>query len=587
MFFVLSYLAGALTIVSPCILPVLPFVFASGTRPFRRGGLPLLIGLAATFALVGSVATLGGNWLTQANEAGRWLALSLLALFGLMLLSSGLAERAMQPLVRLGEKLAAKAGEGGGFAGSFVLGIATGLLWAPCAGPVLGLILTGAALSGANARTVLLLLAYAAGAATSLAVALLAGSRVFTWLKRYLGADRWVRRGLGVAVLLGVAIIATGMDRGLLTRYSAANTDAIEQWLIARLPTGQAPAAMTGSGSMTGSTGMTGTGIGTGEPTDSDLLQFAGAVSWLNSAPLDAAALKGKVVVVDFWTYSCINCLRSIPYTEAWARKYADQGLVVIGVHSPEFAFERDPDNVKRAIRDLGITYPVAIDNDYAIWRAFQNQYWPAHYFFDATGRIRYQHFGEGKYEQSEGVIQGLLAERNGAKPAVGFVQVNATGSQAASDETDLQSPETYIGYRRTSDQFASAGGLKPDEAVLYAAPGDLPLNDWALAGNWTVKPEQATLNEPSGRLLFKFHARDLHLVLGPSVPGQAIRFRVTIDGAPPGEDRGADIAADGTGMIDGQRLYQLVRQSGAVRDRLFEIEFLDPGAQAYAFTFG
>ncbi|MGH6880713.1 MAG: cytochrome c biogenesis protein DipZ [Hypericibacter sp.] len=608
MYFVLCYLAGALTIISPCILPVLPFVFANGARPFLRNGLPLFAGLAVTFALVASAATLGGGWVAHANQYGRWIALAVLALFGLVLLSSGLADRLMQPLVRQGEKLLAVSDStsGRGMLRSFILGIATGLLWAPCAGPVLGLVLTGAALNGASFGTALLLFAYAAGAATSLAVALLAGSRIFALLKRSLGADRWIRRALGVAVLIGVAAIATGTDRGILTQLSAANTGAVEQWLLDRLQPMATPAAMTGptvmtgapamtgtapavAPAMTGSTGMTGTVAGsTAAPLPDSLLDFKGAVAWLNSPPLDAAALKGKVVVVDFWTYSCINCLRSIPYTLAWAKKYQDQGLVVIGVHAPEFAFERNEQNVDQAVHDLGITYPVAIDNDYAIWRAFDNQYWPAHYFFDATGKLRYHHFGEGKYDQSEGVIQGLLAERNGTPAPTGLVQVSASGAQAAADEADLQSPETYVGYRRADlQQFVSAGGFAQDQAKSYTAPADLGLNDWALVGNWTAMPEQSTLDQPSGAILFKFHARDLHLVLGPATAGKPIRFRVTLDGAAPGADHGMDVDADGMGTVTSQRLYQLVRQQQGVRDRLFKIEFLDPGVQAFSFTFG
>jgi cytochrome c biogenesis protein CcdA/thiol-disulfide isomerase/thioredoxin len=593
MFFVLCYLAGVLTIVSPCILPVLPFVFAGAARPFHRNALPLLAGLALTFALVATAATLGGGWIAHANEIGRWIALAVLALFGLALLSSGLAERLMQPIVRQGERLAAMSGSGGGVLRSFLLGIATGLLWAPCAGPVLGLVLTGAALKGPTASTALLLLAYAAGAATSLAVALLAGNRIFNLLKRSLAADRWIRRGLGVAVLLGVVAIATGLDRGVLTSVSSANTAAIEQWLTDRFAMSPKPVAMTGTApstaapTMTGDTGMANAASDTA-PAEPSLLDFTGAVAWLNSPPLDAAALKGKVVLVDFWTYSCINCLRSIPYTEAWTTRYGDQGLVVIGVHSPEFAFERNQANVAKAIRQFGITYPVAIDNDYAIWQAFGNEYWPAHYLFDASGRLRDQHFGEGGYEKTEGEIQRLLAERNGTKPMAGFVSVKATGDQAAADMADLKSPETYIGYRRAdTGHFLSEGGFAPNQPKSYVPSQNLQLNDWALAGDWTVRPEQATLDRTPGAIRFEFHARDLHLVLGPAADGKPVRFRVTIDGALPGDDHGSDVAADGTGVVDGQRLYQLIRQKGDIRDRLFEIEFIDPGVQTYSFTFG
>jgi thiol-disulfide isomerase/thioredoxin len=320
-------------------------------------------------------------------------------------------------------------------------------------------------------------------------------------------------------------------------------------------------------------------------PVEGNLPPLDGAVQWLNSPPLSVAALKGKVVLVDFWTYSCINCLRALPYVEAWAQKYKDQGLVVIGVHAPEFAFERDIGNVRKAVGDLGITYPVAIDNDYAIWRAFDNQYWPAHYFIDAQGRIRHHHFGEGDYDGSERVIQQLLAEAGNKQAAAGLVDVKGTGAQAAPDMNDIGSPETYIGYERAAN-FISPGGAVPDNGHDYTV--DAPrLNEWGLSGNWTVGGEQAVPNKPDGGIVYRFHARDLHLVLGPGSDGKPVRFRVTIDGAAPGSNHGTDTDAEGNGTVTGQRLYQLVRQDGEIADHTFEIRFLDPGVQAYAFTFG
>src|SRR5471032_3227413 len=452
----LSYLGGALTIVSPCILPVLPFVFARTGQPFVRSGLPMLAGMALTFALVATLAAVGGGWVVQANQYGRWLAMALMAFFGLTLMLPHLADRLTKPLVALGDKLSSKAqasdaaaGDGAwsGARASFLLGIATGLLWAPCASPVLGLVLTGAALNGASAGTTLLLLAYAAGAATSLALALLIGGKVFSAMKRSLGAGEWIRRGLCVAMLGGVAAIASGLDTGLLTRVSTVATAGLEQKLIDKLsPREPQGGAMMAGGAMMSRTAMTGKSPAMmamhGAASNDDTLQvegklppLTGAVDWLNSAPLTAAQLKGKVVLVDFWTYSCINCLRSMPYLKAWAEKYRDQGLVVIGVHAPEFAFERDIGNVRKAIKDLGITYPVACDNDYAIWRAFGNQYWPAHYFIDAKGQIRHHHFGEGEYAQSEQVIQQLLEEAGRKDVANTVVSAeDAKGVQQAAD---------------------------------------------------------------------------------------------------------------------------------------------------------
>jgi cytochrome c biogenesis protein CcdA/thiol-disulfide isomerase/thioredoxin len=593
--FLLAFLGGVLTIVSPCILPVLPFVFARADQPFARSGLPMLLGMAATFALVATLAAVAGGWAVAANQYGRFAALALLAVFGLTLLFPSLSDRLARPLVALGGRLSQSAegtDQSATVLPSLLIGVATGLLWAPCAGPVLGLILTGAALQGANVGTSLLLLAYAAGAATSLALALLAGGRVFAMMKRSLGVGEWVRRAVGIAVIASAVAIAFGLDTGFLTRASLASTASLEQGLLDRLHPTQAPpqpsVVASGDSAMMAPMMMMKAkpaAQSEGLPVEGAMPSLSGAVQWLNSPPLTAEGLKGKVVLIDFWTYSCINCLRAIPYVRAWAEKYRDQGLVVIGVHTPEFAFERDVGNVRKAVADLGINYPVAIDSDYAIWRAFQNEYWPAHYFIDAAGRIRHHHFGEGDYEGSERVIQQLLAEAGAKQAPTGFVAVNATGAEAAPDMADVQSPETYLGYDR-ADKFASAGGAVPDAPHGYTVP-ELRLNEWGLSGDWTIRGENAVLDEKGGAVAYRFHARDLHLVLGPPADGAPVRYRVTIDGAAPGENHGADVDAEGQGVVNGQRLYQLVRQSGAIGDHTFRIEFLDPAVQAFAFTFG
>ena len=583
---VLAYLGGVLTIVSPCILPVLPFVFARTGQPFMKSGLPLLAGMAVTFALVASLAAVGGGWVVQVNQYGRWLALLFVALFGLTLLLPRLAERLTRPLVAAGSRLSEAAGADARPrpGASFLIGVATGLLWAPCAGPILGLLLTGAALQGASIATTLLLLAYAAGAATSLAVALLLGGKVFAAMKRSIGAGEWVRRGLGAAMLAGVAAIALGLDTGILAWVSTASTGGLEQALVGRLA-GKSPnnsgAMMAAGGAMKMSAKAPGA-----LPIEGNLPPLDGAVQWLNSPPLTAQALKGKVVLVDFWTYSCINCLRTLPYVKAWAEKYRDQGLVVIGVHAPEFAFERDVGNVTKAMKDLGINYPVAIDNDYKIWRAFNNEYWPAHYFADAQGRIRYHHFGEGEYAESERVIQQLLREAGASKVADGLITADATGVQLAPDMNEVQSPETYVGYQR-AEHFVPQTGLVPDKVSAYSTPTQLALNDWGLDGQWNVGSERAISSAPASRIVYRFHARDLHLVLGPGADGKPVRFKVLIDGKAPGDAHGTDVAPDGSGSVTEQRLYQLVRQNGGVTDRTFSIEFLDPGVSAYAFTFG
>jgi thiol-disulfide isomerase/thioredoxin len=433
-------------------------------------------------------------------------------------------------------------------------------------------------LSGASSHTSLLLFTYAAGAATSLAVALLAGRRVFTALKKSLHASEWLRRALGAGVLVAVAAIALGVDTGFLTRLSLARTSSLEERLVARLGPSPSPKAA-------GQVSEAGTGSSMGFPVEGELPPLEGAVDWLNSRPLTAADLKGKVVLVDFWTYSCINCLRSLPYIRAWAEKYGSQGLVVIGVHAPEFAFEKNIANVKAALADLQVHYPVAIDNNYAIWRAFGNQYWPAHYFADAQGRIRHHHFGEGEYDESERVIQELLAEAGKTRVDPTLVAVKGTGAEAPPASKDVASPETYLGYERAAG-FSSPTEALPDRRQTYVA-GKPALNEWSLSGPWTIGSERVLLDAPGGGIVYRFHARDLHLVLGPGPAGKPIRFKVRIDGEAPADSHGVDTDAAGEGRVTGERLYQLVRQRGPIKDRTFEIRFQDPGVEAFAFTFG
>jgi hypothetical protein len=292
------------------------------------------------------------------------------------------------------------------------------------------------------------------------------------------------------------------------------------------------------------------------------------------------------VTLVDFCTYTCINWLRQLPYVRAWAGKYSGDGLVVIGVHTPEFPFEHDVDNVRRAVKSMRVDYPVAIDNDYAIWRAFDNHYWPALYFADAQGRIRHHQFGEGEYQQSEMIIQQLLTEAGSGGTGQGLVSPDLSGVEAPADWAALRSPENYTGYERT-ENFASTGGAVPGRPHAYQAPAELRLNHWALSGAWTMNEQAATLQEAGGQIAYRFHARDVHLVMGPAGPDAPVRFRVLIDGRPPGAAHGADVDDQGHGTVTGQRLHQLIRQPGPITDRTFEIAFLDPGVQAYAFTFG
>ena len=405
-------------------------------------------------------------------------------------------------------------------------------------------------------------------------------------MKRASGLGERVRRGLGVAVLASVLAIGFGLDTGLLTRLSFAATTGIEQSLLDGLGHDGAAALRVAENGAPSGAGMPAQPYRSMLPDRGAAPGFAGAVSWLNTAPLYADELRGKVVLVNFWTYSCINCIRTLPYVRAWAEKYRDQGLVVVGVHTPEFAFEKKVENIRQAAARFGIDYPIAVDNDFRIWRAFRNSYWPAIYLVDAQGRIRHTQFGEGGEALSDRAIQDLLAEAAGQrKAASNFVTPRASGAQAAPDLANIRSGEAYLGYSKASG-FASPEGITGDRPQDYSV-GKLRLNQWGFDGNWTVGAESARLSRAGGGIAFRFSARDLHLVLGPGPNGRPIRFQVTIDGKPPAADRGADLDTAGYGTVSETRLYQLVRQSGEVGEHVFEIRFLDAGAEAYAFTFG
>src|SRR5215468_1749382 len=321
-------------------------------------------------------------------------------------------------------------------------------------------------------------------------------------------------------------------------------------------------------------------------PIESQLSGFDGAIDWINSPPLDVSALRGKVVLIDFWTYTCINWRRTLPYVSAWADKYKDLGVVVVGVHTPEFSFEKNLDNVRHETAMLAVHYPVAVDSGYAIWRAFRNQYWPALYIADAQGRIRFHHFGEGGYEESERVIQQLLKEAGRTNVPQELVSDDPQGVERAADWATLKSPESYLGYEQ-AESFASPGDAIRDRSHLYTAPARLTLNQWALVGDWTMAAEYAALNRPGGRIAYRFHARDVNLIMGPAVRGSPVKFRVRIDGAAPGSAHGIDVDEKGDGTLSEPRMYQLIREPGSIADRSFEIEFMDAGVQAFDFTFG
>ncbi len=399
--FLIAFLGGVLTVLSPCILPVVPFLFAGVSR--SRGSILLVLGgMALTFAAVSSLAVVSSQWVAHANIAGRQLALVILTLFALSLISARVGTWLAKPFVVLANSL--NPPDTSGRLGSLMIGVATGLLWAPCAGPILGAILSSAMLQGANTQTSLLLLAYGVGSASALAVLIMAGRGLVTRLKPMLPVTSWLRRGTGVAALLAAVLIATGSDRALYEQASSERGNAVERSVLDNVPK-VIDYVVSKASALTL----------TEQESNKPMPSLDGATEWLNSAPLTAQALRGKVVLVDFWTYDCINCQRSMPYVNQWAKKYEKDGLVVIGVHTPEYAYEKLIGNVRRAVKGLDISYPIAIDNDYAIWRAFNNQYWPAHYFIDAKGQVRFSHFGEGRYEDQEQVIRQLLEEARSA----------------------------------------------------------------------------------------------------------------------------------------------------------------------------
>ena len=545
----LAYLGGILTIVSPCILPVLPFVFARGGRPFLTGTLPLLAGMVVMFAAVASLAAVGGGWAVSANQYGRIAAMVLLTLFAVTLLSRTLADRLTRPLVALGDRLSGEAGAQTGVGSSFLLGIATGLLWAPCAGPILGLLLTGAAIGGASVQTTLLLFAYAAGAATSLALALLVGGRIFAAMKQSLGAGEWVRRALGVAVLAGVAAIAFGLDTGFLARVSLANTTRFEQGLIDRFRPTQAVKTIAVAGSSL--------------PIEGTMPELSGATGWLNTPPLTREALRGKVVLVDFWTYSCINCLRALPYIRAWAEKYKDHGLVVLGVHAPEFAFEKDPGQCEEGGGGSGR---------------------------HLSGGARFQSRHLAGLQQS--ILAGALFHRwrrPHPRPSFRRRRLRCVGAHHP-DLAEGSGQQGCAGRHRQSRWQGRAGrrrcqrhGIAGNLSGLWARrrispparrhrtspPATRRRIRWAPTNGALRDAGPSARKNPSaraagGKITFFFHARDLHLVLGPAAGNKPVRFKVTLNGQPPGAAHGADTDEAGNGTVTGQRLYQLIRQRRA-----------------------
>jgi cytochrome c biogenesis protein CcdA/thiol-disulfide isomerase/thioredoxin len=538
-----AFVAGIVTAVSPCVLPVLPIVLAGGATGGRRRPYAIVAGLVASFTVFTLTAAALLSALGLPDDLLRNLAIAVVVVVGVSLLWAPLGELLSRPFQRLSRRHP-------GDVGGFVLGVSLGLIFTPCAGPVIGAVATVAATRDLGVEAVLITLAYGLGAGLVLLGVAIGAQRGMNLAPVRAHAPA-IRRALGVGVLAVAVLMIYGVDRDLRTRvpeYTRA-LQALEESASAR----------------TELEGLVGTpGLAREERLDDygKAPEFAAIQEWVNSRPLTMAGLRGKVVLLDFWTYSCINCLRTLPYIRAWYDEYRDDGLVIVGVHTPEFAFEREEDNVRRAVRDQRISYPVALDNEYGTWQAFQNRYWPAKYFVDRRGRLRYVHFGEGDYEESERVIRTLLAEDTSG-PLV---------SEEIEDETPSgeQTPETYLGYQRL-DRFVGSR-LMPDREAEYSIPKLVPLHGVAYGGRWAVEGERIVAGQDA-RLRLSFHGRNVFLVLGTD--GDWKTVEVTLDGEPVG-----------TVQVTQDDLYTLARIPGEKRDHVLDLAFA-PGTEAYAFTFG
>ena len=539
-----AFVAGVVTAVSPCVLPVLPIVLAGGATGSPRRPYAVVAGLVASFTVFTLSAAALLSALGLPDDLLRTIAIAVVVVVGLSLLWPRLGDLLGRPFHALARRRPSDAG------GGFLLGVSLGLLFTPCAGPVIGAVATVAATQSVTGEAVLITLAYGLGAGSVLLGVAIAARRGMS-LRSVRAHAPVVRRALGVAILGVAALMVAGVDKDLQTR--------VPEYTRALQGLEESAAAQGELERLVGTPGLAEEErLGDFGPAP----EFDGIDLWLNSEPLRMETLRGKVVLIDFWTYSCINCLRTLPHVRAWDEAYRDDGLVIVGVHTPEFAFERDADNVRRAVRDLGVSYPVALDNAYGTWAAWQNRYWPAKYFVDRSGRLRYAHFGEGGYEESERVLRRLLAEDSDAELV----------SEGIDDETPSgeQTPETYLGYQRL-DRFVGSE-LVPDRESEYSIPDYLPLHGVAYGGRWTVESERIVAGE-GARLRLAFHAHDVFLVLGAS--GGSGSVEVSVDGE-----------RVGTVPITVDDLYTLARIPGEKRDHVLDLR-LSPGTEAYAFTFG
>jgi cytochrome c biogenesis protein CcdA/thiol-disulfide isomerase/thioredoxin len=560
-----AFIAGLVTAVSPCVLPILPIVLATGADGDRRRPYLVIAGLIASFSFftVASVQII--STLHLPSSTLRDLAIVVIAVFGLTLLLPALArawERLTARVPAVGARMARP-----GVAGGLITGVGLGLVWTPCAGPILGAITSLAVTAPGSGATLILVVAYAIGAGLPLLGIALGGRAALARL-RLRSASAWAGRAFGVLVLATAGLMAVGAD----TAISADLTSALPDWTGTLQTLERANPIQDALSGLVGSSSSREPGAGGQSAPQAPAI--AGIDNWINSKPLTMAGLRGKVVLVDFWTYSCINCIRTLPYVEGWYQKYGPEGFVVIGVHTPEFAFEHDRANVAAAVARFGITYPVAQDNQYATWTNYNNQYWPADYLIDADGRIRDTHFGEGDYVQTEDQIRSLLAEAGQAA-----LPTPAT-SAAAPPFVNNETPETYLGTAR-GDSFAFHG-TGPSGPGTFTFPDQLPDDTFALAGNYDFQPEYITATRADDKLELSFYARDVYLVMAADSPVSATVKATGAGGAVTTED----VAADGSLTVGSARLYHLVHLDAAARGTV-TITFNAAGARSYAFTFG
>lgn len=564
-----SLFAGFLTFLSPCVLPVLPLIFSTSLGKSKWRPLYIVSGLVFGFTLLGILFNFLGSFFGISPQTIRWISIILLFLAGIFFIFPSLSAKVFSPISR---KLGNVEVSEENFWGAFLIGISLGALWSPCAGPIFAIVLSGAIVQKKFLDSFFLLFAYAIGAGIPMLMVAYLGNRLVQKIKTFARYENKIRRLTGVLLILAAGIFVLELDARLIASIpiSLFNSNKLEDQIVNKIQNNRSDLMARHSPNE----------ISSKLPVLGLLPPLSGGIDWINSKPLTKEELRGKVVLIDFWTYSCVNCLRTLPYVKNWYKKYHDQGFVIIGVHTPEFAFEKEKENVAKAVKDLGIFYPVVLDNDYAIWKNFDNHYWPAHYLVDAEGRIREIHHGEGEYAETETAIQVLLKEKG--------VLIQKNASEKVEEEVDfsrIRSPETYLGYERASN-FKSSQEVVPDQFSSYTFPSELSLNQWGLSGSWKIEKEKITNQNSHAKIRFQFEARKLNLVMG-AAEKNPIEATIKIDGKVIETNLSGKDVKNGKVLIQDSRLYELIDLKEVRGVHLFEIEFLNSNIFAFAFTFG